>query len=398
MLAGDYPGIQILFLRRQLRELRDNHIVPMMQTLAGIARYNKTENVFTFPNGSRIIMAYCANEIDALIYQGQSYDVIFMEEATQFTEQQMIWITSASRPTKEGFSPRVYYTCNPGGVGHTWVKRLFIDRQYRNSERPEDYVFIQAKVRDNYVLMQRDPDYIRILENMPPDMRRAHLDGDWDIFTGQYFGEFRREIHTCDPFPIPAHWTKYRSIDYGLDMLACLWEACDELGNIYVYNELYEPNKVISEAVRGILDRSSNETCTYAPADMWGRNRDSGKAQADLFAEYGLPLVKVQNGRVDGWMNLKEWLKPVPDGTGANHPRLRIFSNCVNLIRCIPMLQHDDKNPSDCATEPHEITHAPDALRYFLDGRPRPAEIIAPKDDDRPGIDDQIDNFMDWGR
>ena len=251
MLAGEYPGVQILFLRRQLRELRDNHIIPMLQTLNGIARYNKTENVFTFPNGSRIVMAYCANEIDALIYQGQSYDVIFIEEATQFTEQQMIWIVSASRPTKEGFSPRVYYTCNPGGVGHTWVKRLFIDRQYQNSERPEDYVFIQAKVKDNYVLMQRDPDYIRILENMPPDMRRAHLDGDWDVHAGQYFREFSREKHVVDPFEIPHWWRRFRSMDWGYNDPCCvLWHAADGEGRVFTYRELYVRQTLAGDVAR----------------------------------------------------------------------------------------------------------------------------------------------------
>ena len=215
---------------------------------------------------------------------------------------------------------------------------------------------------------------------------------------GSYFPEFKAFSHVTEPFPIPAHWTKYRAIDYGLDMLACLWAAFDELGNAYIYNELHEPNLVISEAARKINERTAHDIrCTYGPADMWGRNRDSGKAQADLFAEYGLPLVRVKNPRVDGWLNIKEWLKPVPDGTGAEAPRLRIFSNCTNLIRCLTMIQRDERDASDCATEPHALTHMPDALRYLMDGRPRPADL--PKvDDGRIEYDDQIDSFLDYGR
>ena len=295
----------------------------------------------------------------------------------------------------------MYYTCNPGGVGHAWVKRLFIDRDYRNSERPEDYDFIPAKVYDNYVLMERDPDYVRKLENLPEDMRRAHLDGDWDLFVGQYFTEFRRDIHVVTPFAIPDYWQRYRAFDYGLDMLACYWAAFDELGNCYVYNEYCAPNLIISEAAHRILERTPEESkieCTFAPRDMWATNRATGKYQAEIFAENGLRLTPVSNGRVAGWQNIAEWLHPVPNGVGGTQPRLKIFSNCTELIKDLPLLQHDDKNPSDCATEPHDITHAPDGLRYLLDGRPRPAEILTPKDEDEPlEFDDQIENFMDYG-
>lgn len=382
-------------------DLRENHVIPLLQTTKGIATYNSQEKVFTFMNGSRIVCGYCAAETDALRYQGQSYDVICMEEATQFTEQQMIWITSSSRPTINGFKARVYYTCNPGGVGHAWVKRLFIDRDYRRSERPEDYVFIPAKVQDNYVLMQRDPDYIRILENMPDEMRRAHLDGDWDLFVGQYFTEFRRETHVVTPFAIPDHWQRYRAFDYGLDMLACYWAAFDELGNCYVYNEFCKPNLYIADAAQAILDHTADESkivCTYAPRDMWATNRATGKTQAEMFADSGVRLSAVSNGRVDGWLNMANWLHPVPDGTGDLKPRLFIFENCAELIKNIPLLQRDDKNPSDCSTEPHDITHSPDALRYLLDGRPAPAEILTPRDEDDPiEYEDQVDNFIDYG-
>lgn len=207
---------------------------------------------------------------------------------------------------------------------------------------------------------------------------------------GAYFPEFKTFSHVVEPFPIPEHWMRYRAIDYGLDMLACVWAAFDEQGNGYIYNELHEPNLVISEAARKINERTAQGVrCTYAPADMWGRNRDSGKAQADLFAEYGLPLARVKNPRIDGWLNLKEWFK-------GDVPRLKVFANCANLIRCITMIQRDERDASDCATEPHALTHMPDALRYLMDGRPRPAEI--PTQRDELTFDDQIDNFMQYGR
>ena len=137
------------------------------------------------------------------------------------------------------FSPRMYFTCNPGGVGHTWVKRLFIDRDYQGNERPEDYTFIKSLVYDNKFLMDNDPDYIRTLENLPENRRKAMLDGDWDIFEGQYFPEFSRDIHVIEPFAIPSDWRRYRALDYGLDMLACYWIAVDGQNKSYVYKELY---------------------------------------------------------------------------------------------------------------------------------------------------------------
>lgn len=376
LLATRYPKLQLLLLRRTFPELRENHIIPMLQALGGIAKYRAQDKVFEFANGSRIVLGYCSNEIDALQYQGQSYDVIGLEEATQFTEAQYQWIVSSLRPTISGFSPRMYYTCNPGGVGHAWVKRLFIDRDYRNQERTEDYLFIPARVTDNYVLMQRDPDYIRILQNMPEDMRRAHLDGDWDVFAGQYYPEFSRDVHVIEPFVIPSHWRRYRAMDYGLDMCAVLWVAMDGEKNVYVYKELHEPNLPISSAVEEIDKLTLPDEQIYstlAPPDLWHRTQETGKQKADLFLECGLRLTQVSNDREAGWLAIKELLQ-VKHGEA----RLHIFSNCQTLIKHLPMLQRDTKRPTDAATEPHEVTHICDALRAFAIWWTRPGAEPAP--------------------
>ncbi|MGE5437508.1 MAG: phage terminase large subunit, partial [Syntrophothermus sp.] len=164
LLASNYPGIQILLLRRTLKELRGNHIIPLMQQLDGVAVYKSQEKEFIFPNSSRITLGYCQAETDVLQYQGQAYDVIFLEEATQFTEFQFQSLTESNRSSgmcKKKFLPRMYFTCNPGGVGHVWVKRLFVDRDYKNKENPDDYELIRSYVYDNKFLMDNSPDYIR---------------------------------------------------------------------------------------------------------------------------------------------------------------------------------------------------------------------------------------------
>jgi phage terminase large subunit len=374
LLALKYAGLRLLLLRRTLPELRENHVLPLMAELAGFAKYREDEKAFILPNGSRIKLGYCDTERDVYQYQGQEYDVIGLEEATHFTESQKDFLTTCNRSTRTDFKPRMYYTANPGNVGHTWFKRLFIDRDYRGSERPEDYVFIPARVYDNKVLMDTNPEYVQTLENLPEDLRRAHLEGDWDVFAGQYFPEFSREIHVIEPFDLPGDWRRYITIDYGLDMLAAYWVAVDGQNKAYVYKELYQSDLIISEASKRIKEVTGKDKiyCRYAPPDLWNRRQETGKSAADLFRENGVSLVKANNDRVQGWYNLKEWLKPYDDEQGVRTAHLVIFKNCVNLIRCLPQLQRDEKDPNDVATEPHELTHGPDAIRYFIAGRPKP--------------------------
>ena len=256
LLALRYPGIQILLLRRSFPELRENHINPLRRWLYGIATFRESTKEFVFPTGSRIKLGYLAEESDTLQYQGQAYEVIGMEEATQFTENQYYAMTECCRLSgvlREKFTPRMYFTCNPGGVGHAWVKRLFIDRDYRDGERAEDYVFIPSTVYDNRYLLKENPEYVRNLESLPPLRRKAMLEGDWDAFEGQYFTEFDRAKHVIEPFEIPSSWHRFAALDYGLDMTCCLWFAYPpDRSRMVVYRELYEENLILSVAAEKI--------------------------------------------------------------------------------------------------------------------------------------------------
>lgn len=363
LLALRYPGIKVLIIRRTYPELRDNHIRPMTADLRDICKYRETDKAFDLPNGSRIKFGYCDTESDVLQYQGQEYDIICIDEATQFSKYQFDTLTACLRGVND-FPKRMYLTCNPGGVGHEWVKRLFVDRDYTAKEDESEYTFIKATVYDNKALVDADPDYVKQLEALPDDLKRAWLDGDWSVYAGQYFREFREDVHTIDPIAIPNHWKRYCALDYGLDMLAAYWISLDERGNVYVTHELYESDVIISNAARMIREYPTPQAY-LAPPDLWGRSQESGKSRADIFADNGLFLTMTSNDRTAGWMAVKELLKPIeqPDGTTA--PKLRIFRNCKNLIRCLPALQHDAHKPDDVAKEPHEFTHAPDALRYF---------------------------------
>jgi phage terminase large subunit len=206
------------------------------------------------------------------------------------------------------------------------------------------------------------------------------------MLAGQYFGEFYRRVHVVEPFSIPANWKRYRAIDYGLDCLACLWIAIDERGDYYVYREYAESDKVISAGAKDLLSLSEDESIIYtvAPDDLWARSQESAKSKADLFREGGLHLLKGNRNREAGWLAIKELLA-VKNGES----RLKIFSNCTGLIECLPALQRDLKKPTDCMTEPHDITHLPDALRYFCLQYVQPAK----EEDTRSQFDKDLDRY-----
>jgi phage terminase large subunit len=282
------------------------------------------------------------------------------------------------------------------------VKRLFIDRKYHQSEKPEDYTFIQARVWDNLPMLEGDEEfmkalrrlmreakthivkpelvqkamhysgYVRQLDALPPELRDAWLNGDWNVFAGQYFNEFDEKVHVIEPFVIPDWWRKSVAIDYGLDTLAVLWFAVDPHGQTYCYRDFEEKNLVISSAARVIRDLTPERVeCFIAPPDLWNRRQDTGKSAADIFAENGVPLIKAGNDRVNGWLNVKEYLKVKYDELGQIEelPKMQFFDNCRNVRRCLPLLQHDERKVDDVATEPHDITHTPDALRYYCSRR-----------------------------
>ena len=208
---------------------------------------------------------------------------------------------------------------------------------------------------------------------------------------GSFFQEFDYDKHTCEPFKIPKDWTIYNTLDYGLDMFAHYKIAIDNDNVAYVFHEIYESGLIISEAADKVKlaeleekEDGSVETwykprVRLAPPDLWNRSQESGKSRALLFDENGLSLTQSNNDRQAGWLALKELLKERIAPNGENFVRLKIFRTCRNLIRTLPQILIDEKNPDDCAKEPHELTHAPDAIRYFAIYWTSPAPAAAEK-------------------
>lgn len=386
LLAFRYPGIKILIVRKTYKELQNNHIEQLTAELAGFAKYNRSDKMFRFPNGSTISFGYCANEGDLGQYQGAEYDVVFIDEAGQLQESWIRKINLCVRGTN-GFPKRTYYTLNPGGPGHAYFKRVFVDRNFNPDEDPNDYFFIQAKVEDNKALMDTQPDYLRELENLPPTLRAAWKDGRWDVYEGQFFEDFRddpehyqdrRWTHVIEPFEIPDGWTICRSYDFGYGKpFSCAWWAVDYDGTIYRIMELYGCTRTPNEGVKWTPDKQFEEIhktemqhpwlkgktiIGVADPAIWDASR--GESVADTAARYGVFFTPGDNERIAGWMQCHYRLQFDEDG----YPRMYVFNTCRAFIRTIPLLIYDEHKVEDLDTTMED--HVADEWRYFCMSRP----------------------------
>ena len=362
-----YPGIRCLLVRRSYAEIKANHLIPFLREYGALLTYHNADKYLSLSNGSRIFFGYCASERDTLRYQGQEYDVIAIDEATQLSEFQFSIFKACLRGVGE-YPRRMYLTCNPGGIGHAYVKRLFVDRAFRKNENPQEYCFIPAQVYDNEALLRADPEYVQTLESLPPRLRDAWLYGRWDVFDGQFFPEFDPEVHICSPSAIPAYARRFVAVDYGFDMLAALLLVMDEHGNLFVEEELCRSGLVLSEAAREIAALCRNRSVAYCVAspDLWNRRQDSGRSGFEVMQQVaGMPpMMAADDRRIPGWRLLRQYLCEE-----ADTPKLRISSRCDTLIRSLPALLCDTARVEDASDEPHEITHAPEALRYGVMSR-----------------------------
>ena len=397
LYALRFPKSKQLILRRSFSELDKSLIRASMDIFPrDIYSFNSSSHVGKFKNGSIVDFGYCAYESDVYQYQSAEYDQIRFDELTHFTEGQYLYLLSRLRGTNS-YPKQVKSSTNPGGIGHSWVKARFIDQsppgQAFFGSDGISKIFIPSLLSDNSFLYKSDPEYKERLLALPKKERDALLYGDWNIFEGQYFSEFSYRLHVCEPFEIPEHWRRFRTIDYGLDRLACLWIALSPEGKSYVYREFCQSNLPISKASEEILKRTPDGEdiyATLAPPDIWFRTQESGKSKERIFAESGLNLIKTANDRESGWLAVKEMLIDKEN----EGPKLKIFRNCTEIIKCLPMLKIDKLRPTDCSTEPHEITHAPDALRGYAIYRATPPRAEGEKTKNRRWSKDIWEDYL----
>ena len=374
LYALKYPKSKQIIFRSTFADLEKSLIRTSMNLYPlSIANYNDSKHTWKFKNGSIIDFGYIQYEKDVYQYQSAEYDVIRFDELTHFTEFMYTYMISRCRGANP-YPKGIKSSTNPGGVGHNWVKERFIDIGAPNvihtckleTGETTTRIFIPSLVQDNKFMLTYDPDYIKRLDALPEKERKALKYGNWDIFDGQFFTEFDRNIHVIEPFVIPKDWYVYFVMDYGLDKLAGYWIAIDYNNNAYVFREVYQSNLLVSQARDKIKEMTNEDVYMYlAPPDLWNRHKETGKSTADIFAEGNVTLYKTNNDRIQGWLQMKEWLKPYKDDQGCTTAKLKIFNTCKNLIRCLPQVQHDAKRVGDIANEPHELTHSVDAIRGF---------------------------------
>ena len=420
LLCLKYPGIKIMIMRKTYPELIANHIGPLATMINDdIAEIKVTQKECHFRNGSVILFRYAQNEKDLNKYQGTEVDVLFIDEATQFTWEMYVRCTAFVRGVNR-FPKQVCLTCNPGDVGHDWVKRLFLSRDYTDTENPDDYSFIKSLVTDNIALMREDPEYLQSLEALPPKLRQAWLEGDWDIFEGQFFEEFRdkpdkyeceaagisveealiqrRYTHVIEPFEVPRSWEIYRSFDWGYSKpFSCDWWAVDYDGRAYLIMQYYGCNGIADEGVKMAPPDVFGQIREIERSHRWLRGRDiHGVADPAIWdASSGISIAETANKaqvyftpadhtRIPGWMQVHYRMRF--DGQG--YPMIYFFNTCKHAIRTIPALTYSETVTEDLDTSQED--HFADSMRYFCMSRP-----ITPREtpERKPRGDDPLELY-----
>ena len=384
LMAMRYPGIRQCIIRKTYPDLRQNHIDVMRGMVPReVAKYNQAHKEMRFCNGSVILYRYCDTEADLQHYQGQEFDVIYLDEATQMIERVFLMLKACLRGVNP-FPKRFYLTCNPGGPGHGWVKRLFVDRVFRTGEDPEEYApLIKAVLSDNTAMCKADPDYIKALDALPGKLRAAWRDGDWNILEGQFFEEFRDDpehyrdrqwTHVIEPFAPPKSWKLYRSYDWGYAKpFSCGWWAVDHDGRMYRLLEYYgcvkdSPNEGLrittDEQFRRIAEIEREHPYLagrriegVADPSIWAE--DGGVSTADVAARHGVYFQPGDNKRLPGWMQMH--YRMAFDANGI--PMMYVFRTCDAFIRTIPLLIYDEHKVEDVDTTGED--HVADEVRYM---------------------------------
>lgn len=306
-------------------------------------------------------------------YKSSEFAIVGVDELTKNTRETFDLLRSRKRWAGIERTKFIAGT-NPGEVGHAWVRKLWIDRQFETELLPiaEQFKYVPATVDDNPHVGQS---YIATLDSLPEKMRKALRMGSWDVFEGQFFSEWDPAQHVVTPFELPTSWAKMRSIDVGgrNGITSCHWYALDHDKNVWVYREHYGTGMDADEHATAIAEASVGEQYQYTAMDQaaWAKI-GLPESIAEVYERCGVDgLVPSSKKRVHGWEAVHRYLRWSPD----QPPRLKVFSTCVDLIRTLPSLVHDKHNPLDVDSDGED--HAADELRYYLQTL-REAEVAIP--------------------
>src|SRR5215213_1147820 len=343
------PELKCLFIRQIGKAARESFedLRPKVLSRVKHKYVSSPTPTVEFSNGSRIIAGHFKNEKDIDNYLGLEYDVIGIEEATQLSAKKERQLATCNRTSKETWRPRMYYTFNPGGIGHAHIKQTFIEPYRRGAQADTRFVF--ATFRDNPFL---NPEYVRNLNALIGWERRAWRDGDWDIAAGQFFTTWRHDIHVRRLKQLPAHWPVWGALDYGFTHPTVVYLLTEFDGKTFVWDEYHAARRLVSqnaEGIKAMLERHGVYPTRLrefvAGPDVFAQRGDQqGKTIADQYAETGIYLTPANADRINGAARVLKLLGDVDAGIA---PRLVISDRCARLIECLPLMQHDPRRPED---------------------------------------------------
>lgn len=405
-----------LFCRRELPMLddaieRSHHIYGPLG-----AKWSEQHKTWRFPGGGRLRFRPLERLVDADKYQGQNISDVCVEEAGQYPDSRPIDRLHAVLRSAEGVPTQLILTGNPGGAGQAWIRGRYIDPaprgwqvMTRRIELPSwaggevverKSVFIPSRVSDNRYLGR---DYVAGLHLVGSQaLVRAWLEGDWSAVEGAFFDTWNADRHVIEPFDIPPHWARFRSFDWGFAKPFSVgwWAVASEpagiipRGCLVRYREWYGSSapdvglRLEAEQIAaGILNREKDEAISYGVADtqIWAQEGVAygykGPTIAERMAKAGVGWKPADKSRRQGWDQVRARLEGDADG----HPMVVVFDTCVDTIRTLPVMQHDDLDPEDLDTDSED--HAVDDFRYALMSRPWAKAAPQPE---RPAIEVKI--------
>jgi len=390
----DFSGLLVRHTTEELRELIQKSQELYPKAIPNI-KWSERKSQWTTPRGGTLWMSYLDRDTDVMRYQGQAFNYVAFDELTQWNSPySWNYMRSRLRSANKDLGLYMRATTNPGGPGHSWVKKMFIDPAKPNTpfwatdietsevlKFPQGHSkagqplfkrrFIPASLFDNPYLAESG-DYEAMLLSLPEHQRKQLLEGNWDVNEGAAFPEFNRKIHVTDPYDIPKSWTRFRSCDYGYgSYTGVVWLAVSPTEQLIVYRELYCSRVTATDLADMILDAEQDDNIRYGVLDssLWHKRGDTGPSLAEQMNQKGLrwrPSDRSKGSRVAGKNELHRRLQ-VDEFT--EEPRLVFFSSCNNMIAQLPGLPLSKNNPEDVDTNAED--HLYDALRYGIMTRPR---------------------------
>lgn len=340
-----YPGLKWLYLRNVGKSARES-FEDLLERLNLMQHYIPSRSVLELPNGSRVLLGGFRSDRDIDSYLGIEYDGIIIDDAHLVSADKHRKIRGSVRTSKEGWRPRSYLTFNPGGVGHSYLKKTFVEPWRAGRLNGTRFVF--SLPEDNAML---NPEYIEYLDGLDGWLHRAWRKGDFDVAAGQFFTNWNYDLHTCDPLPIPTNWEVWLAMDYGYSHNNAICLLTEGDGIVYVVAELVERQWLVpqhSSALKAELDRLGiynwRIKSFVAGADVFAKRGVTTATIADQWQAEGWTLEPAVQDRINGAAEIRRRLGNLRAGV---KPTLKIFKTCVRTIECVPSLEHDPNRPED---------------------------------------------------